>query len=121
MLSLLPESPVYLHYSHWSSSHRESESLRPPSPLPSAQLPLTAVRLQQLQNPLLNPGGGVAFGEEFPQIVQPEADLLLLICLWLPENFKNLVHGQFPGLAQLFELDSLGQGRGAVLALHGFQ
>ena len=43
---------------------------------------LTAVRFQQLQNPLLNPGRSVAFGEEFPQIVQPEADLLLLVGLF---------------------------------------
>ena len=95
---------------------------RPQQPVVnSATLPLFLIVGQQLQNGFLNPGGGVAVGEEFPKIVHSEADFVLLVGFRFPEDVKDLIHVQFPGLAQFLQLDGLRERGGAVLALHGFQ
>lgn len=70
---------------------------------------------------LVDSGGAVAFGEEFSQVLGAEADLIDLVCLGFPEKIENPVDVQFTGLTQPLHLDSLREGRGAVLTLHGFQ
>ena len=55
----------------------------------------------------MDPGGAVAFGEVFPQILGPEADLLNLVGLGFPEKIKDPVNIQFPGLTQPLQLDGL--------------
>ena len=84
-------------------------------------LALTEVGFQQFDDVRLNPGSIIAFGELLADIHCPEADFVLLVGFGFPEDLKDSVHGQFPGLAQFLHLNGLGQGRGAVLALHGFQ
>ena len=76
---------------------------------------------QQFQNGLLNLCGAVAFREVFPQILHPEADFVLLVSFGFPEDLKDSVHGQFPGLAQFLHLNGLGQGWRTIFRFHSFQ
>ena len=69
----------------------------------------------------MDPGGTVAFGEEFSQVLGAEADLIDLVCLGFPEKIENPVDVQFTGLTQPLHLDRLREGRGAVLTLHSLQ
>ena len=62
-------------------------------------LAFAEVSIQQLDNVSLNPGGAVAFGEVLPEIIYPEADLILLVGLGLPEKIKNYIDVQLSGLA----------------------
>ena len=84
-------------------------------------LTLTVIGFQQLDDVGLNTGSVVAFGEILFQIRGAETDFVLLVGFRFPEDVEDLVHVQFPGLAQFLHLDSLGKRRCAVLGFHGFQ
>ena len=58
---------------------------------------------------LVDPGGTVAFGEEFSQVLGAEADLIDLVGLGFPENIEDPVNIQFSGLTQSLHLDGLGE------------
>lgn len=55
----------------------------------------------------MDPGGAVALGEEFAQILGAEADLINLVGFGFPEKIEDSVNIQFPGLTQPFHLDGL--------------
>ena len=84
-------------------------------------LTLAVIGFQQLDDVCLNAGSIVAFGEILLQVRGAETDLVLLVGFRLPEDLKDFVYVQFPGLTQLLELDSLAERGCAVLALYGFQ
>ena len=71
-------------------------------------LPLALILTQQFQNDLLHLGRSIILGKEFPHLVGAEADLFALIGFGLGEDAEDGVYVQFPSLAQLLHLDSLG-------------
>ena len=83
-----------------------------------AALPFLVVGLQHLQNLFLHLVGSVAFGEVFPDLAHLDPDTLLLVGLFLAHDFQNLLRVQPVALRELFQPDSLGQGRRTVLGLH---
>ena len=65
----------------------------------------------------MDPGGAVAFGEEFAQIISAEADFIDLVGLGFPEDIKDPVDIQLSGLAQSLHPDRLGEVNSAVFLL----
>ena len=70
-------------------------------------LALTVIGFHQLEDVCLDTGSIIAFGEILLQIRGAETDLVLLVGLGFPEDLKDLVYVQFPGLAHFLQLDSL--------------
>ena len=76
---------------------------------------------QRHLNFLYHLGSSIVPGKVIPQLGYLEADLLLLICFRLGHDVEDRIHIQLPRLAQRLHLNCLGEGRCAILALHGFQ